>query len=156
MGYILGVDPGLSGALAVISPAKAVIDVIDTPTQKSKTGKRSIDTFRLAQFVDNWARETMLVVIEDVHAMPNQGVVSMFSFGKALGIVIGLTSSYNLPTAFVSPSVWKLSMGLGADKKEAILKANKLFPAAKEVIGKKDGRAEAILLAYYGLNGLKR
>jgi len=148
---ILGVDPGLSGALALYDPAaKTLRALIDMPLTYEK--RRHIDTAALANFIEIHAADILFAVIERVHAMPEQGVSSTFRFGDAFGLVCGMCASSNLPVHFVEPAVWKILMGLSHDKNRSRDKAMGLFPAhAADFKRKKDdGRAEAALLAYFG------
>ncbi len=147
--HILGVDPGLSGAFAILSPEdNRLIDLIDTPTTK-KANKREIDCYRLATYLDLRAKFIRYAVIEDVGAMPKQGVVSMFTFGKVTGIVIGMLAVYNIPIYYVKPAIWKFQLGLNKDKKKSIAKAKELWEINSYNI-KNDGQAEAALLAHFG------
>lgn len=150
---ILGVDPGLSGALALLNPVTGEIPaIIDTPTLLIKRGssRRKVDLFMLNSFLDAYHKDILFSVIEEVHSMPNQGVTSTFTFGKAFGIAVGMIASYNLPIYFTPPAVWKGSMDLSSNKLDSVIKASKLFPNHTHLWGKKDGRAEALLLAYFG------
>lgn len=156
MKYIMGVDPGLSGALAVICPDPfEVLGVWSMPTKTIKKGssKRTIDLFALASLIDQWAPQIRFALIEEVHSMPaftkegvhRQGIASTFSFGKAFGIVLGMLASHNLPIYPISPSVWKGAMGLSSNKKDSIKRAATIHAGLKG-----DGQAEALLLAKFG------
>lgn len=156
--FILGIDPGLSGALAVYDPTtRNLIAAIDMPLHKpaSKTATKSkseIDVTALCFFLETHITALRLACIELVHAMPGQGVVSMFRFGQALGIIEGALGMFLLPTEKVSPGVWKSIMRLDSDKNKSRALATKLFPAHANLFCRKkdDGRAEAALLAVYG------
>jgi len=146
---VLGIDPGLSGGIAFLGdnfPPRAV----DMPvlTVKGAKTKRVIDAAALTALLKTLPTDTQAVV-EDVHAMPGQGVVSVFSFGKGAGIVIGVLAALGIPYTEISPTTWKKAVmrGMGREKEAAILRASQLFPHAG--VGKKDGRAEALLLAWY-------
>lgn len=90
--------------------------------------------------------------VEDVHAMPRQGVTSSFNFGMSTGIVRGVLAARLIPVHFVSPALWKRHFQLGADKQQARLRATNLFPEHADLFRRRldDGRAEALLLAVYG------
>ena len=147
----LGVDPGLGGALALLDSCGG-ISTWDTPTFAIK-GKRRVDMHALWDLVHGIAsmHEPALAVVEDVHSMPKQGVVSSFTFGRAAASVEMALVAAGVPLHLVSPASWKRIMQLGADKDASRLKASRLFPACSSQWARKkdDGRAEAALLAYY-------
>jgi crossover junction endodeoxyribonuclease RuvC len=154
---ILGIDPGLSGALAIYdSTHRKLVDVVDMPLTKFKDKKSSIDTLSLTLFLARYAKSLRFAVVEEVSAMPGQGVVSMFRFGESVGILKGMLSTYFVPTHFVRPQVWKLTFNLSSDKNLSRERAAALFPdgcqANPDPFGRKkdDGRAEASLLAVWG------
>jgi len=146
---VIGIDPGFKGAIAlyrVPGVGFPTMQVRDMPTTK-QSGKIEIDTATLAAYAQQ-LRSADLLTIEDVHAFPGQGVVSMFRFGYGAGLVAGMFMAHYVPVVKIKPSIWKASLGLSADKEQAIEWAVELF--GQDVIGKKDGRAEAALLAYFG------
>jgi crossover junction endodeoxyribonuclease RuvC len=150
--YILGVDPGLSGALAVFDPTNfKCVDIIDMPIiVDRRTGKNEIDLFGLAVFVDSVKNSIDFAIIEKVGSMPNQGLSSTFKFGLVTGIVKGVMAANYLPQSSVVASVWKSDMNLSHDKSKSVLLARKLFPDWEASFTKsKDGRAEALLLAVF-------
>lgn len=147
---IIGVDPGLSGAVAFVSDAGDLVDVIDMPV----TGGR-VDGYLLALEIDrHTAGETARAVIEDVHAMPKQGVTSTFKLGRSVGIIDGVLGALCIPTQHVAPSRWKRAMGVTADKGTSRRLAIATWPAAAASFArvKDDGRAEAALIAKWGLD----
>lgn len=156
---ILGIDPGASGALALLridAQGRETVDhVFDMPTHSvavnGKT-KRRLDLYQLARWVDLHCSGIEMAVIEDVHSMPGQGVVSVFSFGFAAGAVQQVVACNAIPTLLVSPAKWKQRLGLSADKDGSRRLASMKFPAAAHHWArvKDDGRAEAALLAHYG------
>lgn len=150
---ILGVDPGLDGGLAFIFGDE--IELHPMPTEKLKSGRRQVDLAKLNELLEWNAKDVNLMVIEEVHSMPKQGVSSTFSFGQSYGAVLGLAAGYRIPTIKVNPAVWKASLGLGRDKKDAIAKANSLYTKMGEVKITKDGIAEALLIAHFGMRFLK-
>lgn len=147
---VVGIDPGASGAVAIIQTSGAA-SAVDIPTAKNAAGKTRIipaavqDTI-MAAGVPN------CVWVEDVHAMPGQGVSSMFAFGRSLGIIEGVVGTLKIPMRYVSPAVWKRHFGLiGADKDAARTVAMQRFPKV-DLARKKDvGRADALLIALYGM-----
>lgn len=150
-----GIDPGKTGALAIIDWDDSV-EFFDVPRMKL----RDKDVPAYAEWSTTWgaalhAAGVETVVIEDVAARPGQGVSSMFKFGRTLGFVHGVALSVRpLPSIqFVTPNQWKTKLGLlKSDKGASREKAVSLFPAAEGRLArvKDDGRAEALLLAYYG------
>ena len=148
---IVGVDPGKTGALALLSDAGNLIAVEDMPVVGA-----IISPVLLAEIVHNWIDPFAdppygTAVVEDVHAMPKQGVASMFSFGRSLGVAEGVLAGEGLAIQYVSPAKWKRALGLTNDKGASRRRAIELFPHLgsqfKRV--KDDGRAEAALIAWW-------
>lgn len=148
---ILGIDPGLSGAIAFYWPSEPnLVTAEDVPVVGSE-----IDAATLAQRIGQMC--PTMAVIETVGAMPRQGVSSMFRFGMAAGVVRGIVSALGVPTHLVAPTVWKRHFRLSKDKEEARALALRLWPQAECFSRKKHhGRAEAALLARYGAEVLLR
>ena len=147
---IIGIDPGISGAIAFMHDGK-VTRVIDMPTTRKTTGKGlQIDAYELASLLSGY---NIMVIVEAVSAMPNQGVSSMFSFGKSAGIIEGVLAANRLQYSFVRPQQWKKMFGLSGKDKDASRKlCIRDHPEiAHRLQRKKDhGRAEAILIAKFG------
>lgn len=152
----IGADPGASGAIAAYLPTYDC----QVMTQDMPKFKGELDHWTLAAVLRNWAEsfDVRGVTIERVHAMPGQGVTSMFSFGQSFGALKQAVASAGLHFTLVTPGTWKAIYGLrgGRENKAASAeKAIELFPGVKALLygpkgGVKDGRAEAILLAHYG------
>lgn len=153
MTLFLGIDPGLSGALALLDTKTGSIAVHDVPTHELRRNgktKREIDLHALARLLDDMAKGAgTRIVVEQVGSMPGQGVSSVFAFGKAYGILLGVAASTFCPIEFVTPQVWKKAMGVTASKDGSRAKASMLFPAYSSSWArvKDDGRAEAVLIA---------
>lgn len=151
---ILGIDPGLRGAAAVYEPAtKSLITAFDLPTTQSQDGKKTIiDLYRLATVIGAYAPRIKFAMIEDVGAMPRDGVVGAFTFGRAAGGVHGVIAANHVPVLFTKPSVWKSATGLSADKALSRRRATELFPLQAHLFKrvKDDGKAESALLAVFG------
>ena len=146
---ILGIDPGVTGGLALIktNPALNLIVAIDMPV----TGKL-VDPYILHMEVKQMINEHGIdtVVLEDVHSMPAQGVVSSFGFGRSKGVIEGVLASNHLRVAYVSPAAWKRGMALKADKNDSSRLASRLFDTSEHwPLKKHNGRAEAALMAAY-------
>lgn len=149
----MGIDPGLSGAMALYDPIRnTCIDIFDMPIFKvsKKNEKKEIDTIRLSVLFDKWAPSIDFCAVEKVHSMPNQSSVSTFKFGIVTGIVLGIIAANYVRVVGCDPSVWKSALGLSSDKKESTALARKLFPHMTPILkDSKDGRAEALLIAYF-------
>lgn len=146
MSIVMGIDPGVSGAVAFyfpVVPGRVAVD--DVPVAGGE-----INVAELARLVR--IHRPTLAVIERVGAMPGQGVVSMFNFGRSYGDVRGVVGALDIPLHFVTPQKWKKHFGLSSDKEECRLRAIRMFPNAAESfrLKKHDGRAEAALIALYG------
>lgn len=147
----IGIDPGASGAIAAIDENYRIIGTYKMPLMDSPVaGKKMVNAKAIDYFMENITQNLLCVAtIEQVSAMPGQGVTSMFSFGMSAGIAIGVTSLYVDELNFVRPQVWKKHFGLiKADKEASILKAREVFNAPEI---KHDGIAEALLIAAYSL-----
>jgi len=164
----IGIDPGLTGAVATIDSQGRVISLQDTPTIKVQRGGRARNEYSepgMAQLLRGIVNSMLdrghgyqaLVAIENVHSMPKQGVASSFHFGVGYGIWRGIIAALGLSCQRVEPAVWKKAMGVAAVKNSAVAKALLLYPNADicyQYRGRtiyQDGRAEALLLARYAL-----
>jgi len=154
---IVGIDPGLGGGIAIIWPED--LQLFDTPSivveRASGKKKRMYDTqemYRILRLLQtgSFKYEPPHCFIEDIHAMPGQGVTSMFSMGYGMGLWLGLLTALSIPYTKISPQMWKKSFSLSKDKNLSILRAKELFPHADITLKKHEGRAEALLLAEYG------
>ena len=168
---IIGIDPGLTGALALFVPpvnapaAMGALRIEDVPTfalPKSKAGKtvlkKHVDLMALGRLIDDLVGTSQPVVfIEQVSAMPGQGVASTFDFGRTTGILLGATAAHLLRIEQVTPASWKKALKVPASKDGARARASQIWPqhAATWARAKDDGRAEAALIAFYGWQVLK-
>lgn len=158
----VGIDPGISGAIAVVSWRGKYLEVYDTPSTIVKSGKKKkhlhleAEMVRILEGIRN-RYEIRLVGLENVHAMPfklhgrTQGVSSMFNMGTGFGLWLGIIAALKLPLERVEPRVWKKSIGIptGSEKEGSRVRALQLFPKAPLERKKHHGRADAILLALY-------
>lgn len=155
MTYYIGIDPGLSGAVARYDPETNGLIVHDVPTHELKRNgktKREVDLHSLARIMDDLTKEPGgSILIEQVGSMPGQGVSSVFAFGKVYGILLGVSAATFVPLDTVTPAVWKKAMGVTASKDGARAKASAILPGWSNLWArvKDDGRAEASLLAVY-------
>lgn len=151
--YTIGIDPGLTGSVAILDASGSLHGLADTPTLtlRVQRGTRHVyDAPGLVALLQPYASPHSHVWIEESQAMPGQGSRSMFTIGLGYGLWLGILASLQMSYTTVRPHVWKRSLALGKDKEASRLRAIQLFPGA-ELRRKKDhGRAEALLLAYYG------
>ena len=152
---IIGVDPGLSGAIALYdTKSKRILEVFDMPIQSNANGtKKFASGAGIGERLRNYNSEEFIgAVVEEVAARPGQGVVSMFSFGFSTGVVTGVIEGMGIKVHRVQPAVWKMLMGCNFTKDLSRLRAKGLFPEQKEMFERKkdDGRAEACMLAKFG------
>jgi crossover junction endodeoxyribonuclease RuvC len=150
---VLGVDPGATGALALLDTGLDALIVADMPSARVRTGKasrRQVSEIWLADLIR--AYEPDYAWVERVHALPGQGVTSSFSFGLAYGMVRGVLAAFRVPVTLITPNEWKRHFRLSSDKSEARLIAARLFPDSSQRFTRvsDDGRAEAALLALFG------
>ena len=151
---IIGIDPGLSGAIAVLENNK-VLSIFEMPVMaEGKKNKRQLNSAQLVKLLnDNISKnEEISVVVEQVNAMPGQGVTSMFNFGQSFGILKGICSAMQLPMYFVRPAKWKKYFNLINSEKDASrTKAIEIFPYfSSQLLRKKDSnKADAILIASF-------
>ena len=158
---IFGIDPGLSGAIAVLEN-EVVLDIIDLPVMsEGKKNKRQLNSAQLSQYmsknVENIHKTS--VVVEQVNAMPGQGVTSMFNFGQTFGAIKGISATLKLPIFFVRPAKWKKHFDLINSSKDASrTKAIEIYPSLAEKLSKKKdvNKSDAILIGrFFYESGLK-
>ena len=159
---IFGIDPGLSGALAILDEKK-IYEVIDLPTMSDgKKNKKQLNSAHLSKYIQSNIIDLnkSAVVVEQVNAMPGQGVTSMFNFGQTFGAIKGISASLNLPIYFVRPSKWKKHFDLLNSSKDASrTKAIEMYPAFADQLSKKKdvNKSDAILIArYFSETGFKQ
>ena len=153
---IIGIDPGISGAISFLKDGK-IIDVIEMPTMaEGKKNKRQVNGSQIVNEIllriKEFNKEEIKIVIEQVSAMPGQGVTSMFNFGQSFGILKGICSAMHLSMYFVRPAKWKKYFNLIKTEKDASrTKAIEIFPYFSANLSKKKdaNKADAILIASY-------
>lgn len=150
---ICGIDPGFSGAIALLNPFTRYLEVHDMPVLPNKTGKTVLDFTKLVGLLVPSEDMRNVAMIEQVSAMPGQGVSSMFRFGQCLGAIEATVHGHGFEVHYVTPSKWKKHFGLSSDKDTSRGLAKQRFPAQASFFDRKkdDGRAEAALLALYAL-----
>jgi crossover junction endodeoxyribonuclease RuvC len=149
MSRLVGIDPGANGALACWE-GSTLLDVADMPATIERKRQR-VDAAVLATLLRRYGPAS--IWIEQVHAMPRQGVASTFSFGVAYGIVWGVAGALAIPLTAVAPMVWKRALKVPSAKGEARARASQLIPSGAQWWQrvKDDGRAEAALIGLYGV-----
>ena len=151
---IFGIDPGIAGAIAILEDKK-IVDVKDLPTMsEGKKNKRQLNSANLSQYILSNIVDSnkTVVVVEQVNAMPGQGVTSMFNFGQTFGAIKGITATLKLPIFFVRPSKWKKHFELINSSKDASrTKAIEMYPSFAEKLSKKKdvNKSDAILIARF-------
>ncbi|WP_431612768.1 crossover junction endodeoxyribonuclease RuvC [Enterobacter chengduensis] len=151
MTAVLGIDPGCSGALVLVTEQGGYIDHLAMPTIKVGTKSR-VNGAAVAA----WVRQYGIThaYLEQVGAMPGQGTASMFTFGHAAGVAEGILQGLNIPYTLVTPQAWKKSAGLiGSDKDAARSRAIQLYPELRALDAKAKGQAiaDALLIARFGI-----
>ena len=151
---IIGIDPGLSGAIAVLENNK-VESIIDMPVMpEGKKNKRQLNSAQLVKIIKRniLNSKEVVVVVEQVNAMPGQGVTSMFNFGQTFGAIKGIAAALEFPIFFVRPSKWKKHFELINSSKDASrTKAIEMYPALSDQLSKKKdvNKSDAILIARF-------
>jgi crossover junction endodeoxyribonuclease RuvC len=152
---IIGIDPGLKGALVFFHVEIGKVEIHDMPTvEVVRNGKKKSELSPSALASLLWKVSTLHphAYLERTGAMPGQGVTSMYSFGRSVGIVEGVLATLQIPVTIVPPQTWQKAVSLRGGKDGSRQRAMELFPAyASEFSRKKDnGRSDAALLAWFG------
>ena len=153
---IISIDPGISGSICFFKDGK-ILDVIDMPTMiEGKKNKKQVNGSQvyneISNHIKNIDKKDIKVIIEQVSAMPGQGVTSMFNFGQSFGILKGICSAMQLSMYFIRPAKWKKYFNLINSHKDASRsKAIEIFPYFSSNLSKKKdiNKADAILIASY-------
>ena len=153
---IIGIDPGLSGSICFMRDGK-ILDVIEMPTMtEGKKNKRQVNGSQIyneiLKRINKNENSEVRAIIEQVSAMPGQGVTSMFNFGQSFGILKGICSAMQIPVYFVRPAKWKKYFNLINSEKDASrTRAIEIFPYFSSQLSKKkdSNKADAILIASF-------
>lgn len=146
--WTVGIDPGKTGAIAVLGEDGQLLDVADMPYEDG-----AVIVTVLASILRTYNRAgSPTAWVEQVAARPGQGAGAMFRFAQGYGTILGTIGTLEMPTRRVTPAVWKRSMGLSKDKGASRALACELWPSWSDEFRrvKDDGRAEAALIAEYG------
>ena len=154
--FIIGIDPGISGSICFFEKGK-ITDVVEMPTMtEGKKNKKQVNGaqiyYEISLRIKDVKKEDIKVIIEQVSAMPGQGVTSMFNFGQSFGILKGICSAMQLPMYFVRPTKWKKYFNLINSEKDASrTKAIEVFPYFSSKLSRKkdSNKADAILIASF-------
>lgn len=143
---VIGVDPGMTGALALYDADGFPLQVEDMPVVNGE-----VNGWELNAILRRWTH-AQAVVVEQVSAMPRQGVSSTFKFGKGYGMILGAVTGLGFKLAMVTPGKWTKFWNVGSDKALHRQRAMEQFPAQAELFKrvKDDGRADAALIAKWG------
>ena len=153
---IIGIDPGISGSICFFKDG-IILDVIEMPTMtEGKKNKRQVNGSQIynefSKRINKNQNQSIRVIVEQVSAMPGQGVTSMFNFGQSFGILKGICSAMQLPMYFVRPAKWKKYFNLINSEKDASrTRAIEIFPYFSSQLSKKkdSNKADAILIASF-------
>ena len=151
---VVGIDPGLSGAIAILENNK-VLNIFDMPVMaEGKKNKRQLNSAQLVNIIKDSTKpdDEIAVVVEQVNAMPGQGVTSMFNFGQTFGAIKGVCAALELPIFFVRPSKWKKHFELiNSSKDSSRTKAIEMYPKLSNQLSKKKdvNKSDAILIARF-------
>ena len=153
---IIAIDPGITGSICFFEDGK-IINLVEMPNMTDgKKNKKQVNGSQLyneiSSRIKNIEKKNIKVVIEQVSAMPGQGVTSMFNFGQSFGVLKGICSAMQLPMYFVRPAKWKKYFNLINSEKDASrTKAIEVFPyISPQLSRKKDSnKADAILIASF-------
>jgi crossover junction endodeoxyribonuclease RuvC len=148
----IGIDVGNNGAIALVVDGvlESVVDMPCVEIKRGKTTKRQVSAQALAGIIKEM--NPTQAAVEKVGSMPNQGVSSMFAFGRSSGVIEGVLAALEIPISYVQPMAWARVMGKGAGKDASRNRAMELFPDKQDwfKLVKHDGRAEAVLIALWG------
>lgn len=154
---VMGIDPGLNGAVACWDGTTLVS--FQMPTVKAASRGREVDWATVRRLMDMLIMPAEHAFLERVSSRPGEGVASAFKFGGCYEGLRAMTSFFAVPTTRVTPAQWKRAMRVSKEKEAAVARANELFPGASDMFrgprgGILDGVAEAALIAWYGRNEL--
>ena len=153
---IIGIDPGITGSICFFEDGK-VLEVLDMPNMaEGKKNKRQVNGAQIYNEIfnrtKNYNKKNVKVIIENVSAMPGQGVTSMFNFGQSFGVLKGICSAMQLSMYFVRPAKWKKYFNLINTEKDASrTKVIEIFPYISQQLSRKkdSNKADAILIASF-------
>jgi crossover junction endodeoxyribonuclease RuvC len=148
---IAGIDPGATGAVAVLDTELGTLEIFDTPVATVKIGRRNVQRILPAAFARKLAEHKVdFAALERVHAMPKQGLSSTFAFGHCFGVMEGILSALEIPYELIEPQKWQALARVPKGKDGSRARAVQLFPAYAELFARvaDHGRSDAALLAH--------
>lgn len=150
--FVIGIDPGARGAVAILERGGKLVHVFEMPAVEIMSGgklKRRVSPEMLASELRLYADQGAVAVVEQVGAMPGQGVTSMFAFGESFGLVKGVLAGLGVVTSTVTPSKWKKALNVNAGKDGSRAKAAQLWPSQAHEFKrvKDDGKSDSALIA---------
>ena len=153
---VIGIDPGITGSICFFEDGK-VLEVLDMPNMaEGKKNKRQVNGAQIYNEIfnriKNYNKKNIKVIIENVSAMPGQGVTSMFNFGQSFGVLKGICSAMQLSMHFVRPAKWKKYFNLINTEKDASrTRVIEIFPYISQQLSRKkdSNKADAILIASF-------
>jgi crossover junction endodeoxyribonuclease RuvC len=155
-GPVLGIDIGSQGAVALVTAAGDLLEVVDMPVLRDgPKGRPNVSAALLAGIIIKM--QATMAYVEFVSARPGEGAVGAFAFGRSRGVIEGVCGAVGVPLSFLTPSHWKRLVGIGPGKEgakdAARSEAIRRWPAHAALFArvKDDGRAEACLIAIAGL-----
>jgi crossover junction endodeoxyribonuclease RuvC len=155
--YFIGFDPGLKGAYTVLDKHGDIVQVFDMPVVEIQVGGKQKNKVAPAAIASELGifchRDRCFAIIESVSARPGQGVTSVFSFGRSLGVLEGVLAGLKIPSRLVHPQAWTKEMKIIPGKDGSRQRAMELWPAKAELFkrAKDDGRSDSALIALYGM-----
>jgi len=157
MGVIVGIDPGMSGAVVVVS-GQRLVEVYDMPVDEVN-GRNCLSPARLSAMLSQVRDELTIdmVIVEHVQGVQQSGATSAFAFGRGFGTIEGVVAALSLPMTLVRPQRWTKALGVGRDKGAHRAAASRLWPLDAKLFArvKDDGRADAALLCeWYRRSGV--
>ena len=160
---IIGIDPGINGAICFFEKGQ-IKDVIDMPVMaEGKKNKRQVNGRQIfneiSLRIEKYNSESINVIVEQVSAMPGQGVTSMFNFGQSFGVIKGICAAMQLPIFFVRPAKWKKHFDLiNSQKDSSRTKVIEMFPKISPLLSRKKdaNKADAILIACFYENNIEK
>ncbi|MCC7326370.1 MAG: hypothetical protein IT521_06155 [Burkholderiales bacterium] len=149
MSLFLGVDCGLTGAIALVDTDGLLVLVEDMPVMARGNGrvKHEVNASEIAHLLHPHAVDTTFGIVEQVGAMPGQGVASMFSLGHSFGTATAVLACLGIPYELLPAAKWKRVAGLRSDKALVLAAARRRWPTAPLTRVRDHGRAEAMYLA---------
>lgn len=154
----IGIDPGVTGAVALFAPGEKAIQIVDTPVVTVRNTRRDFVLSDMAKLFEGLESEECLVALEDVHPMPREGVASAGAFMRGVGLWEGILAALHISCIKVPPQVWKRELGVSmppaTPKKRARVKLSRAAQKIQDKFDEAERRrrstaqkARAILIA---------